>query len=108
MLHLGARAVLVKGGHFAASDKEAVDVLATAAGIHLIRGPRFVTNNTHGTGCTLSAAIAAHLATGKPMEAAVRAAKAFLGHAIQGATNLHVGAGHGPVDHLYAIKPRVI
>ncbi|NOU04725.1 MAG: bifunctional hydroxymethylpyrimidine kinase/phosphomethylpyrimidine kinase [Hyphomicrobiaceae bacterium] len=104
LLRFGSGAVLIKGGHFDASDREAIDVLVTADGVTMIKGPRIATVNTHGTGCTLSAAIAAQLAKGLALEDAVVAGKAFLGAALAAGTGLRFGAGHGPVDHLYAIK----
>jgi hydroxymethylpyrimidine/phosphomethylpyrimidine kinase len=104
LLRLGPQAVLVKGGHFAATDVDAVDVLVMTDRAMMIRAPRIATENTHGTGCTLSAAIAAHLVKGLPLIAAVEAGKAFVSAALAAATGLRFGAGHGPVDHLFAIK----
>jgi len=99
LVTLGARAVLVKGGHGAGGT--AVDVLVTAAGaVHRFERPRIDTPNTHGTGCTLSAAIAAGLAKGQALEAAVAEAKAFVWEALVAGRDLGVGRGHGPVDHL--------
>ena len=100
---LGAEAVLVKGGH--GSGPDAVDVLATDCGIVQLSAPRIATTNTHGTGCTLAAAIAAHLAGGSGhVEEAVRAAKAFLSEALASGANQHIGHGNGPVDHLVRIR----
>lgn len=100
---LGAQAVLVKGGH--GGGAEAIDVLATATGIRQFAGPRIETRNTHGTGCTLSAAIAALIAAGAPtLEAAVAGAKAFLVEALQSGARLRIGRGSGPVDHLVRIR----
>ncbi len=96
LLALGPKAVLLKGGHFAGA--EAVDLLATPRGILAFRAPRIPTRNTHGTGCTLSAAIAALLALGKPLEEAVAEAKAYLTRALETAPGL--GRGHGPLNHL--------
>ncbi|MFN3367980.1 MAG: bifunctional hydroxymethylpyrimidine kinase/phosphomethylpyrimidine kinase [Thermus sp.] len=95
LLALGPQAVLLKGGHFA--GEEAVDLLATRRGILAFRAPRIRTRNTHGTGCTLSAAIAALLALGKPLEEAVGEAKAYLTRALETAPGL--GGGHGPLNH---------
>jgi hydroxymethylpyrimidine/phosphomethylpyrimidine kinase len=97
----GCRAVLMKGGHL--SSATADDVLVTAQGITVIKGKRIATRNTHGTGCTLASAIAAHLAAGFPLEPAVRAAKDYLTTALAGADQLDVGRGNGPVEHLFAI-----
>ena len=97
----GARTVLVKGGH--SSGAEAVDLFHDGRIFESFRGPRLTTRNTHGTGCTLSAAIAALLALGSPpLEAAFRA-KAWLHDAILAGPRL--GAGTGPVDHFVAGIP---
>jgi hydroxymethylpyrimidine/phosphomethylpyrimidine kinase len=100
LLALGPKAVLLKGGHLAGQD--ASDLLATADGTVWLPGRRFETANTHGTGCTLSSAVAAGLAKGLAMDEAVKAAKAFIGNAIAAADRLHVGGGHGPVHHFHA------
>ena len=94
ILALGPRAVLVKGGHV--DGAEAVDVLATPDGVVEIAGPRVDSPNTHGTGCMLSAAIAASLAKGLPLETAVRDAKHFVTGAIE--HSLAIGKGIGPVN----------
>lgn len=103
ILGLGARAVLVKGGHL--EGAEAVDVLATAHGVVQIGGPRFETPNTHGTGCMLSAAIAAGLAKGLGLEPAVREAKRFVTGAIEHA--LALGKGIGPVNPSWRLEGAV-
>jgi len=101
LVALGARAVLVKGGH--GTGPESVDFLATAEGIERrLAAPRVETRNTHGTGCTLSAAIAALLARGLPLPEAVAAAKDYLTAAILAADELAIGGGHGPVHHFHA------
>ncbi len=100
LLRLGPRAVLVKGGH--GTSAEAVDLLLTGEGLTRLAAPRLPTRNTHGTGCTLSSAIAAHLALGKPLQDAVRAAKAYVSAAIAAADRLGVGHGHGPTHHFHA------
>lgn len=97
---LGPRAVLVKGGHATGTD-EAADLLVVDGGETWLRAPRVDTPHTHGTGCTLSAAIAANLARGAPLEDAVRAGKDFVTEAIRHA--LPVGEGIGPVDQLWSI-----
>ncbi len=101
---LGAKAVLVKGGH--GTGDEAVDFLYADGRIERISTPRIATRNTHGTGCTLSAAIAAGLAKGQSLGEAVRKAKTFLTAAIASAASHKLGAGHGPVDHQFAIRTR--
>ncbi|WP_116952462.1 bifunctional hydroxymethylpyrimidine kinase/phosphomethylpyrimidine kinase [Jiangella endophytica] len=93
-------AALVKGGHAAGPD--AVDVLADDDGVLELREPRVATTNTHGTGCTLSSAIAVGLGHGRPLRDAVRTAKTYLTDALRAADQLHVGGGHGPVHHFHA------
>jgi hydroxymethylpyrimidine/phosphomethylpyrimidine kinase len=100
LLALGAGAVLVKGGH--GDSAEAVDLLVTADGALRLATPRIATRNTHGTGCTLSSAIAAQLAHGKPLAEAVAAAKDYVTRAIAAADRLGVGHGHGPTHHFHA------
>jgi hydroxymethylpyrimidine/phosphomethylpyrimidine kinase len=102
LLGLGCRAVLVKGGH--GTGDQAVDVLADASGVEVCASPRIATPHTHGTGCTLSAAIAALLAQGATLPDAVRRAKAFVWHGLHAGRTLGVGGGRGPVDHLFAIR----
>ena len=99
LLALGARAVLLKGGHL--GGEESVDVLATAAGTWLIRRPRVRTTATHGTGCTLSSAIAALAARsgGTDWPVLVEQARTYLQQALEGGRSLHIGSGHGPVHH---------
>ena len=100
----GPRAVLIKGGHsagFAESD-EAVDLLVDNSGaVTRLAAKRIDTKNTHGTGCTLSSAIAANLARGMSLTDAVRAAKDYVTAAIAAADRLEVGRGHGPLNHFY-------
>lgn len=93
---MGAQAVLIKGGHLDAGDR-VVDILYDGD-VRAFRGKRFETTNTHGTGCTLSAAIAAQLANGESMHAAVRRAIDYVHNAIATAPGL--GSGHGPLNHL--------
>ena len=98
---MGAGAALVKGGHLAGDP---IDVLYDAAGDTLLTltAPRLDTKNTHGTGCTFAAAIAAFLARGIDLAAAVRTAKRFVTEAIR--RGLPLGSGHGPTDHIGAGK----
>lgn len=100
LLRFGASAVLVKGGH--GTGDEAADFLATAKGVHRFAKPRLATRNTHGTGCTLAAAITAGLATGLGFTESVRAAKDFLWLALRSGADMKIGSGNGPVDHLAA------
>jgi hydroxymethylpyrimidine/phosphomethylpyrimidine kinase len=103
ILGFGPRAVLVKGGHLEGSDR-ADDLFFDGDRMVWIQGVRVDTSHTHGTGCTLSAAIAAHLARGDELLEAVRAGKAFVTEAIRHA--LAIGRGIGPVDQLWSIPAR--
>lgn len=95
LLHgMGAANVLIKGGHL---QGEAVDLLFDGVVFHEFRAERFESKNTHGTGCTLSAAIAAYLARGLEVTEAIREAKQYVTGAIR--NGLEVGKGFGPVDH---------
>lgn len=102
LVKIGARAVLMKGGH--AEGRVAVDILVEADRITRVESLRIDTPHTHGTGCTLSAAITALIAQGDPLPQAVRRAKTFITRAIDHGRVLRIGHGHGPVDHLYAIR----
>jgi hydroxymethylpyrimidine/phosphomethylpyrimidine kinase len=103
---LGARAVLVKGGHL--TGAEATDVLFDGTSHRLFTGPRIQTaGDTHGTGCTLASAIAAHLAKGFAIEEAVEAAKRYVTEALQASVELRVGHGAAPLNHLYTLHPRL-
>jgi hydroxymethylpyrimidine/phosphomethylpyrimidine kinase len=102
LLALGCPAVLIKGGH--GEGPESVDHLVTATSKLRLAAPRTKTKNTHGTGCTLSSAIAAGLARGESLEAAVRAAKTYVSAAIAASDRLDVGRGHGPVHHFFAFE----
>jgi hydroxymethylpyrimidine/phosphomethylpyrimidine kinase len=100
LLGLGAGAVLIKGGH--GGGPESVDLLVTADGAFRLAAPRATTRNTHGTGCTLAAAVAAGLAKGLALEAAVKEAKHYVTAAIAAADRLGVGSGRGPLHHFHA------
>jgi len=98
LLQKGARAVLLKGGHLEGGPAD--DLLIEAAGETLFSAPRVkIASETHGTGCTLSAAIAAHLAKGLDLVEAIRAAKAYLTGALGAAHDLSVGKGAAPLNH---------
>ena len=92
----GARYVVVKGGHLTGS---ADDVVAGPTGMTVLPGARLTTGNDHGTGCSLSAAVAANLARGLAVDVAIASAKAFVAGALAGAVAWRLGAGHGPIDH---------
>ena len=98
---LGPQAVLLKGGHLA-KGASSVDVLDDGAQPLTLAAPRVATANTHGTGCTLSSAIAAGLAKGLDLATAVRGAKDYVTAAIAAADRLQVGSGHGPTHHFHA------
>jgi hydroxymethylpyrimidine/phosphomethylpyrimidine kinase len=99
LLGLGCKAVLIKGGH--GEGAESIDYLVGANGAIALAAPRIATKNTHGTGCSLSSAIAAGLARGEGTETAVRNAKAWVTAAIAAADRFSVGHGHGPVHHFH-------
>jgi len=97
----GARSVLVKGGHM--STAESTDIWVSPDQFATFSSPRFETQNTHGTGCTLSSALASFLAQGYDMPAAIQRAKDYITAAIEAADQLEVGEGHGPVNHFYRL-----
>jgi hydroxymethylpyrimidine/phosphomethylpyrimidine kinase len=99
LLARGCQAVLIKGGHGPGS--ESIDYLIDGSGNLALAAPRLATKNTHGTGCSLSAAIAAELAKGEAIVGAVRKAKTFVSAAIAGADRFSVGHGHGPIHHFH-------
>jgi hydroxymethylpyrimidine/phosphomethylpyrimidine kinase len=106
LLALGPRAVLLKGGHL--EDEQASDVLVKSldngrAVTHWFDFKRIPTQNTHGTGCTLSSAVAAYLARGATLEDAVSAAREYVQAAIEAGAAYRLGQGHGPVHHFHAI-----
>ncbi|HEY1746494.1 MAG TPA: bifunctional hydroxymethylpyrimidine kinase/phosphomethylpyrimidine kinase [Xanthobacteraceae bacterium] len=100
LLAQGAAAVLIKGGH--GSGPESVDLLVETGHCLRLAAPRVATKNTHGTGCTLSSAIAAGLAKGLVLETAVRQAKEYVSAAIGAADRLAIGTGRGPLHHFHA------
>lgn len=100
LLAQGAAAVLIKGGH--RSGAESVDFLVEPGRCLRLAAPRLATKNTHGTGCTLSSAIAAGLAKGLALEAAAQQAKAYVSAALAAADRLVVGSGRGPLHHFHA------
>ena len=99
LLARGAGAVLMKGGH--AGGPESVDLLVESGECRRLAAPRIDTRNTHGTGCTLSAAIAAGLAKGRNLGDAVRDAKAYVSAAIAAADRVEIGKGRGPLHHFF-------
>jgi hydroxymethylpyrimidine/phosphomethylpyrimidine kinase len=104
MTHEGERWVLLKGGHLPGSD--ATDLLFDGDRMIELASPRIDTKNTHGTGCTLSAALATLLPQERDVPAAARAAKDYLTQALRAGDSLAVGRGHGPVHHFHALWSR--
>ena len=100
LLRLGARAVLMKGGHIAGPS--VIDILMTEDGETTFEGERLDTRHTHGTGCTLASACATGLAQGLALDAAAARAWAYVAEAIRRAPGL--GAGHGPLDHGWPLR----
>jgi hydroxymethylpyrimidine/phosphomethylpyrimidine kinase len=101
LLAMGCRMVLIKGGH--GQGAESIDYLVGGDGVIALAAPRVATKNTHGTGCSLSSAIAAGLAKGEELETAVRHAKSWISAAIAAADRLEVGHGHGPIHHFHRL-----
>ena len=102
LLERGARAALVKGGH--GRGATVLDVLVERGRVSVFTHPRLRTRSTHGTGCTLSAAVSAGLAAGRPLRRAAAEAVAYVHRAIAAAPGL--GRGHGPVNHLVPARTR--
>jgi hydroxymethylpyrimidine/phosphomethylpyrimidine kinase len=100
LLELGCPVVLIKGGH--GTGDESIDYLIDGQSTIRLAAPRIATRNTHGTGCSLSSAIAAGLARGEKLYIAVQRAKDYVSAAITAADSLGVGHGHGPLDHFHA------
>lgn len=98
---IGSRSILLKGGHLE-KDEFSTDLLILEDDVVRMSTPRIATRNTHGTGCTLSAATASFLAQEYPLQDAVKHAKAYITKAIEHADELEIGSGHGPVNHFFA------
>ena len=104
LLQFGSRATLIKGGHL--HDNSSADYILTHDGqSKWFETPRIDTNNTHGTGCTFSSAIAVHLAKGDDLLAAVQNAKTYLTGALAAGADYQIGKGHGPVHHFFQAQP---
>lgn len=106
LLELGARAVLMKGGHLKGKSMHDLLILPQQEAIPYCT-TKIVTENTHGTGCTFSSAIAAHLAKGYSLERSVSLSKSFITSAIANGSDVYVGAGHGPVNHFFNPIPLI-
>lgn len=102
MARFGSQAVLVKAGHLQGAASTDILYLAKEDRIVELKGARIETPNNHGTGCTLSSAMAAALAKGLDVESATREAKAYIEKALQAGSGYRIGRGHGPVHHFYA------
>ena len=107
LLGLGAKGVLLKGGHLGGNELTDLLALNSQPADQWVRlsGPRIATRNSHGTGCTLSSAIAAHLALGLELADAVQAAHAYIRAALAAGAEVHTGQGHGPLNHGHAPLP---
>jgi hydroxymethylpyrimidine/phosphomethylpyrimidine kinase len=104
LLDKGAQAVLIKGGHLLGETVS--DLFMSSSGESFwMRAPRIASPNTHGTGCTLSSAIAAHLALGQALPAAIRAGHAYVRNALTAAAHVRTGTGSGPLNHGAAPRP---
>lgn len=103
ILSLECKAVLIKGGHMTGDRK--IDRLYMAKGIvQTFTRKTIDTQNTHGTGCTLSSAITSFIARGRELADAIAAAKNYLSQALEAGKDIHIGEGHGPVNHLFNPK----
>lgn len=106
LLELGAQAMLLKGGHL--PGDEVIDILLQAGRAPLrMSAPRLDSRNTHGTGCTLSSAIACHLGLGRTLDEAVRAARDYVYQAIAHGADVQTGRGHGPLNHAFGPSPLI-
>ena len=102
MLKLGCKGVLIKGGHLDGGLMCDVLQTATEEAPHLFTAPKVNSRNTHGTGCTLSSAIATFLALGEPMSVAVKKAKQYVYKGIESGKDVCIGGGHGPLNHFHS------
>ena len=100
LIELGAKNVLIKGGHL--KFKSVQDIFVSKSEIKVFKSKRYKTKNTHGTGCTLSSAITTFLSCGKPIKKACELGIKYVNSAIN--TNPNYGKGHGPINHLYSMK----
>ena len=100
LIQMGANNVLIKGGHL--KNKWVQDILVNTKELHVFKNKKITTKNTHGTGCTLSSAIATFLGCGKPLHKACELGISYVNNAIR--SNLNYGKGHGPVNHLTSVE----
>lgn len=101
LLGYGSHAVLVKGGHLEGGNMCDILQVSNESAPHLYTMKKIESRNTHGTGCTLSSAIATYLALGEPITEAVRKAKEYVYRGILSGNNIHIGDGHGPLNHFH-------
>lgn len=101
LYEMGAKNVLLKGGHLLITGEEACDYLYNGEDIFEAVSPRVKTNNVHGTGCSYASAIAAFLAHGKSLEDSIAKAKEYITYAIMAGVNLNIGSGSGPINHFF-------
>ena len=107
IIDMGCNAVLIKGGHLE-GDKKVDRLYLKGSETHQFVHKTIQTRNTHGTGCTLSSAIASFMARGEEMPQAVAKAKNYLSKALEAGKDVHIGEGHGPVDHLFNPEKLII
>ena len=105
LLKLGSQAVLIKGGHLKGGQMYDLLLEKNESESHLFSAEKVNSSNTHGTGCTLSSAIATYLALGEPLVTAVEKAKQYVWQGILTGKDVHIGKGHGPLNHLHTPKP---
>ena len=105
LLKLGCKSVLIKGGHLKGDDMCDLLQIAGEEAPHLFRAEKIDSKNTHGTGCTLSSAIATYLALGYELPQAVKAAKEYVYEGIRTGKDIHIGEGHGPLNHFHNPNP---
>lgn len=103
LLSLGCPAILMKGGHLAGDKNDWLFRKGIEASC--FTAPEILTRNTHGTGCTLSSAIAAYMALGNPLEEAITLAKQYVTNALKAGANISIGHGHGPMNHFFQPIP---
>lgn len=105
ILEMGCKAVLIKGGHLDGNDMCDVLCIKGADTPHIYTASKIDSRNTHGTGCTLSSAIATYLALGDTLQEAVRKAKDYVHYGILNGKDIYIGNGHGPLNHFYSPVP---
>lgn len=105
ILQMGCKAVLIKGGHLEGNDMCDVLCIKGENTPYIYTASKISSKNTHGTGCTLSSSIATYLALGETLQEAVKKAKEYVHKGIQNGKDVHIGSGHGPLNHFYSPVP---